>query len=341
MKRNLLLLVILFTILESVHMTTNTGPIGQTDINKIRNVLGRVMSWDGIPKEVLEWLAILNKHLYLLSCLPTVEQGNCFQSPGFCSVDPIKVDGRPIKVHFTVCKRPVKITIRYRIPMPIWAKLLLDADIQPIVILFDTRSKDGLTTIDSSSTAKVRVRGIRLGLVKVTLKINALLRWDCTKPADMVQRVNYNAQYDDGRPGNDFNKIFYKFRIRVEFKVKKFPCFCYRCRKCEDLINVQGHIGEGPKHCETEITRATKWLANGDARRGLKAYLRTFPQFAHCPLVPTKHNLGYRVYMFYFLENPRKYNPGTRFIFSGIKKLRERADLLEFLKDKTAHCLPN
>jgi len=222
--------------------------ISKTDLDVAKTKLTKIFgSKANIPDELHKWLAILDKNMDLVRCLPTLKSGNCYRSRQ-CTVPKLKLLGKELGAVLWICKDPWKIMLDLVLPrMPWWIKVNVDR----IVIPIEHLPAAGVTKIHSVSNGKARFLGI-IGTHKVSLIIDALLRWDCQKPTNnKVTRNEYNLK----APDKKYNALFYTFKIRLEFKQKNFWCWCYKCKRCEDLVNQNGVFGYGPSSCQAETAQ--------------------------------------------------------------------------------------
>ena len=69
--------------------------------------------------------------------------------------------------------------------------------------------------------------------------------------------------------------------------MKRFTCFFYKCRKCEDLVNVQGDLLEGPRLCTDTIVGALDVVNPGNPAEGRRVYFQRIQlRFPHCRFPP-------------------------------------------------------
>ncbi|KAI8928810.1 cytochrome c-like domain-containing protein [Entophlyctis helioformis] len=60
----------------------------------------------------------------------------------------------------------------------------------------------------------------------------------------------------------------------------------------------------------------------------------TAPGFDYSPAMLKKQVKWDDEQMFIYLENPKKFVPGTKMIFAGFKKPQDRADIIAYLKEQ-------
>lgn len=220
--------------------------ISALDVAKIKSQLERLLHDKDVPDEVAKVVAMLHDSIDVLRCTPMINQGNCYKSNP-CELPKVKIDHQPIRIILTVCKKPYKMMIDWLpVKIPSWATV----DLKPIVIDFNN-GVSGSMSITSDTEMKLKVRHIHIGVAKARFMINAMLRYDCTKPTnDLVVRASENAK----APNGQYNLLYYSLKIRIELKKKKVGWlkFKYVCVKCEDLINKSGVIGYGPRSCLDE-----------------------------------------------------------------------------------------
>ena len=85
----------------------------------------------------------------------------------------------------------------------------------------------------------------------------------------------------------------------------------------------------------------------GDAKKGgpplvgvMGRHLALWKGFAYCAANKDSGIVWSPAHMFKYLVNHKKYIPGTKMFFAGIKKEKDRADLIAFLSEAAqARCL--
>jgi len=214
--------------------------------------LQQMFAGSRVPDGMPDWLAVLDDSINILSCLPTIKEGNCYKSKP-CRLPDLKFDGKMLPFILKICKDPYLIVLDFLpLDVPWWAKVSL----HPFIITFNDNNKDGVFTIKSHTTVKAMVRYVNFGIYKASLFIDGILRYDCTKPTganSWMKRVNYNLK----APNNQYTSLFYKIKIRIELKKKRFNWFKfdYKCKRCEDLVNEYGTYGGGNPSCADDMER--------------------------------------------------------------------------------------
>ena len=209
-----------------------------------------------IPEGVADWVAVLDDSIGILQCLPTMRQGKCYKSRP-CKLPKFRLDGRPIPLLVLICKNPWQIVINFlSLDIPWFAKL----DMNSFVININNTAKKGLFTINSDTEIKLKLRYVNIGVAKGSLKIKGLIRYDCTKPRGTF-RWKERAIYNLKAPNFQYNKKFYKLRIRLEVKIRRFNWFKfdYVCKRCQNLVNRVRTFGNGPQFCIPEANKYIKW----------------------------------------------------------------------------------
>ncbi|KAK3592959.1 hypothetical protein CHS0354_036818 [Potamilus streckersoni] len=234
------------------------GDSNTVNMSAIQLELRSVLEETDIPNGTAEIIGALESGLHLLTCLPLHKSGNCYHPNDYCEID---VKDFTLQAKLTICKNPWTLRIDFKLPQDLKKRIpgilrpLAFINVEPIVLTLDNNNADGVTTIVSNSriaTAGLNIFGFRFNAAKAYFNFNLFVRWDCTRPFDNnMKRWQYNTAYDDGKPGNDMNKLYYKLKIDYEIKTKRFPCFCYRCKRCETIVEKQDHFAEGPEACKS------------------------------------------------------------------------------------------
>ncbi|KAI5661681.1 hypothetical protein M9H77_21004 [Catharanthus roseus] len=114
--------------------------------------------------------------------------------------------------------------------------------------------------------------------------------------------------------------------------------FKTKCAQCHTVDKGAGHKqGDWIRHPLSIVLRKRKFSIYGPNLNGLFGRQSgTTPGYSYSAANKNMAVIWGENTLYDYLLNPKKYIPGTKMVFPGLKKPQERADLIAFLKESTA-----